>query len=83
MADKIGTDEYGEILIYQTDDVQTNIKVKMENSIEIKELNKFYGKKKQALSNVNLTIEQGFGLLGRNDAGKTTLMKTLATLLQK
>lgn len=55
----------------------------MENSIEIKELNKFYGKKKQALSNVNLTIEQGFGLLGRNDAGKTTLMKTLATLLQK
>ena len=56
----------------------------MENSIEIKELNKFYGKKKQALSNVNLTIEQGmFGLLGRNGAGKTTLMKTLATLLQK
>lgn len=25
MADKIGTDEYGEILIYQTDDGQTNI----------------------------------------------------------
>ena len=23
MADKIGTDEYGEILIYQTDDGQT------------------------------------------------------------
>lgn len=56
----------------------------MENSIEIKELNKFYGRKKQALSNVNLTIEQGmFGLLGRNGAGKTTLMKILATLLQK
>ena len=56
----------------------------MENCIEIKELNKFYGKKKQALSNVNMTIEQGmFGLLGRNGAGKTTLMKTLATLLQK
>ncbi len=56
----------------------------MENCIEIKELNKFYGKKKQALSNVNLTIEQGmFGLLGRNGAGKTTLMKTLATLLKK
>ena len=55
-----------------------------ENCIEIKELNKFYGKKKQALSNVNLTIEQGmFGLLGRNGAGKTTLMKTLATLLKK
>lgn len=56
----------------------------MENYIEIKELNKFYGKKKQALSNVNLTVEQGmFGLLGRNGAGKTTLMKTLATLLKK
>lgn len=56
----------------------------MENYIEIKELNKFYGKKKKALSNVNLTIEQGmFGLLGRNGAGKTTLMKTLATLLEK
>ena len=56
----------------------------MENCIEIKELNKFYGKKKQALSDVNLTIEQGmFGLLGRNGAGETTLMKTLATLLQK
>lgn len=56
----------------------------MENSIEIKELNKFYGKKKQALRNISLRIEQGmFGLLGRNGAGKTTLMKTLATLLQK
>lgn len=55
----------------------------MENSIEIKNLNKFYGKK-QALSNVSLTIEQGmFGLLGRNGAGKTTLMKILVALLQK
>lgn len=43
----------------------------MDNSIEIKELNKFYGRKKQALSNVSLTIGQGmFGLLGRNGAGK-------------
>ena len=31
MADKIGTDEHGEILIYQTDDGQTNIEVKMED----------------------------------------------------
>lgn len=55
----------------------------MDNSIEIRNLNKFYGKK-QALSNVNLTIEQGmFGLLGRNGAGKTTLMKILSTLLLK
>ena len=31
MADKIGTDEYGAILIYQTDDGQTNIEVKIED----------------------------------------------------
>ena len=31
MADKIGTDECGEILIYQTDDGQTNIEVKIED----------------------------------------------------
>lgn len=31
MADKIGIDEYGEILIYQTDDGQTNIEVKIED----------------------------------------------------
>lgn len=55
----------------------------MENTIEIRNLNKFYGKK-QALSDVSLTIGQGmFGLLGRNGAGKTTLMKILATLLRK
>ncbi len=55
----------------------------MEDTIEIRGLNKFYGRK-QALSDVTLTIEQGmFGLLGRNGAGKTTLMKTLVTLLQK
>ncbi len=55
----------------------------MENKIEIKNVDKFYGKK-QALYKINLTINQGmFGLLGRNGAGKTTLMKTLATLHQK
>ena len=31
MENKIGTDEYGEILIYQTDDGQTNIEVKIED----------------------------------------------------
>lgn len=52
----------------------------MQHTIEIKHVNKFYGKK-QALKDINLTIEQGmFGLLGRNGAGKTTLMKLLATL---
>ena len=54
-----------------------------DNMIEIKNVSKYYGKK-QALDNINLTIQQGmFGLLGRNGAGKTTLMKTLATLLHK
>lgn len=55
----------------------------MEKKIEIKNVDKFYGKK-QALHNITLTINQGmFGLLGRNGAGKTTLMKTLATLHRK
>lgn len=55
----------------------------MKTKIEIKHLDKCYGQKK-ALSDVNLTIEEGmFGLLGRNGAGKTTLMKVLATLLEK
>lgn len=52
----------------------------MDNKIEIRNVDKFYGRK-QALKKVSLTIEQGmFGLLGRNGAGKTTLMKSLATL---
>ena len=37
MADKIGNDEYGEILIYQTDDGQTNIEVKIEDEKEQKD----------------------------------------------
>ena len=32
-ADKIGTDEYGEILIYHTDDGQTNIEVKEDDTV--------------------------------------------------
>lgn len=48
--------------------------------IEVRNVDKFYGRKK-ALKDVSLTINQGmFGLLGRNGAGKTTLMKCLATL---
>lgn len=55
----------------------------METAIEIQNLTKNYGKK-QALSEVNLTIPQGmFGLLGPNGAGKTTLMKILTTLVKK
>lgn len=52
-------------------------------TIEIQNLSKNYGKK-QALSDVNLTITKGmFGLLGPNGAGKTTLMKILTTLVKK
>lgn len=55
----------------------------MAIEIDIKDLNKKFGKK-QALDNVNLIIKQGmFGLLGPNGAGKTTLMKILATLTKK
>lgn len=55
----------------------------IQNEIVIRGVNKFYGKK-QALSDISLTIHQGmFGLLGRNGAGKTTLMKTLAALHRK
>lgn len=61
----------------------TERKRTMSTTIKIRELNQYYGKK-QALKNINLTIETGmFGLLGRNGAGKTTLMKVLATLLPK
>lgn len=55
----------------------------MEHRITIEHMNKFYGRK-QALFDIDLTIEQGmFGLLGRNGAGKTTLMKTLAAIHKK
>lgn len=62
---------------------QTERMDEMPTKIKIHNLNQYYGKK-QALKDVNLTIEKGmFGLLGRNGAGKTTLMKVLATLLPK
>ncbi len=48
--------------------------------IVINNLFKNYGKK-TALKNVSVTIHSGmFGLLGRNGAGKTSLMRILATL---
>lgn len=52
------------------------------NLIEIKNLNKTYGKK-QALNNINLKIESGkiYGLLGPNGSGKTTLIKVINNLL--
>lgn len=57
--------------------------IMMKTTIEIRHLDQYYGKK-QALSDVSLSISTGmFGLLGRNGAGKTTLMKILAALLEK
>jgi len=57
--------------------------MQVQPTIQIKNLNKLYGKK-QALCNINLDIKPGmFGLLGKNGAGKTTLMKIIATLLNK
>ena len=47
----------------------------------IKNLSKTYPNGVQALKDVNLTIGKGmFGLLGQNGAGKSSLMRTLATL---
>ena len=48
--------------------------------IAINNLSKRYGKK-EALHDISLSIPAGmYGLLGRNGAGKTSLMKILATL---
>ena len=53
--------------------------------IEIKNLTKIYplGKKK-ALDNVSFEIPEGiFGLIGRNGAGKTTIMRIIATVMDQ
>ena len=51
--------------------------------INISNLNKRYGKF-EALKNINLEIGQGmYGLLGRNGAGKTTILRILATMSSK
>ena len=57
-------------------------KSKMKNYIiETKNLTKVYGEQK-AVNSVNLHIEKGsiYGLLGRNGAGKTTIMKMILGL---
>lgn len=50
--------------------------------LEIKNLNKNYGKK-EVLKDINLTIPRGkiIGLLGKNGTGKTTLIKLINDLL--
>src|SRR5512147_432128 len=50
--------------------------------IEIQGLGKIYPNGKRALSDINLTIENGmFGLLGPNGAGKSSLIRILVTLM--
>ena len=55
----------------------------MDNLLEIKNLNKTIGSLK--LTDINLTLEPGYimGLIGRNGAGKTSLIKTILRLYQK
>ncbi len=55
----------------------------MANALEMQHISKSYGKK-LAVNDVSLTIAEGeiFGLLGMNGAGKTTILRMLATLLQ-
>lgn len=49
--------------------------------LSIHNLSKTYPNGVQALKDVNLIIGKGmFGLLGQNGAGKSSLMRTLATL---
>src|SRR5689334_21278737 len=54
----------------------------MKNIVEVKKLNKIYGEV-TALSDINFSIEAGkiYGLLGRNGAGKTTIMHIITAQL--
>ena len=48
------------------------------NTLELKNVNKHYGKKKHALCNFSFQFTNGiYGLLGPNGAGKSTLMNMI------
>lgn len=51
--------------------------------IELRNISKSYGMK-QALKNINLTIQPGeiFGLIGHNGAGKSTAIKSLVSIIE-
>ncbi|WP_019635851.1 ATP-binding cassette domain-containing protein [Paenibacillus fonticola] len=52
-------------------------------SLKVNDVIKSYPGSEFRIQNINLEIEQGmFGLLGRNGAGKTSLMRILTTLLE-
>ena len=51
------------------------------NTLSISNLSKTYPNGVKALDNINLEISNGmFGLLGANGAGKSSLMRTIASL---
>src|SRR5699024_1932369 len=51
--------------------------------LEIKNINKTFGKKKQVLNNISFEIEEGemVGFVGNNGAGKTTTIRTIFNVL--
>jgi ABC-2 type transport system ATP-binding protein len=51
--------------------------------IQIKNLSFDYGKRKNVFQNLNLTLSEGnvYGLLGKNGAGKSSLLRNMAGLL--
>ena len=55
----------------------------MNYALEVQHIAKSYGKK-QAVKDVSFQIQEGeiFGLMGMNGAGKTTILRMLATLLR-
>src|SRR5918996_6159410 len=71
-------------LIYQRLLLYKEQKNMQTNSIEVKGLQKSY-KQLHVLKGVDFEVEKGsiFALLGSNGAGKTTIVKTLTTLLKQ
>lgn len=56
----------------------------MDSVLELRNVRKSFGKQ-VVLDDINLTIHQGdiYGLIGRNGAGKTTILKTLVSLIHQ
>lgn len=56
----------------------------MDSVLELRNVRKSFGKQ-VVLDDINLTIRQGdiYGLIGRNGAGKTTILKTIVSLIHQ